>query len=165
MSFAGAAEAARLCAPRSRCMSSNNVSLVVKQQDVRLRRLIRPSLSALGVLLGSVLHAAAQLNVIPADRVCSHSGLPFVGPCRTVHGDVVWGADNIHVRIYPSGTKRILGYADGALRCNLPKGLEDILTAGKVVEADVTIRPVTFSRPDVMQFVCIASVRNVRSKR
>jgi hypothetical protein len=136
----------------------------VSQQDIWVRRLIRTSLAALGVLL-SVVRATAEPEAIAADRVCSHIGAPFVEPCRTIHGNLVWGGDNIQVRIYPSGTKRILGYADGALRCALPRELEEVLAATPVVEADVTIRPVTTSKPGVMQFVCIASASNVRSKR
>ena len=104
-----------------------------------MRRLIRTSLAALAVLLLSVVRAPAEPEAIAADRVCSHIGAPFVEPCRTIHGNLVLGGDNIRVRIYPSGTKRILGYADGALRCTLPKQLEEILAGTLVIEADVTI--------------------------
>ena len=137
---------------------------VVRQQDTYVRRLIRSSLAALAVLLLSVVRAPAEPEAIPADRVCSHTGAPFVEPCRTIHGNLVLGGDNIQVRIYTRGTKRILGYADGALRCTLPTDLEDILAGKPIVEADVTIRPVTVWKPGVMQFVCIASVSNVRTK-
>jgi hypothetical protein len=75
----------------------------------------------------------------------------------------VLGGDNIYVRIYVSDTGRILGYADGALRCDLPRGLEDILVKEQEVEADVVVRPVTISKPGFMQFVCIASVRNLKT--
>jgi hypothetical protein len=78
---------------------------------------------------------------------------------------LVAGGDNIQVRIHPTGSKRILGHADGALRCGLPDGLEDILTTAPTIDADVTIRPVTASEPGVMQFVCIASVKNMKIKR
>ena len=130
-----------------------------------MRCSIRTSLAALAVLLLSVVRAPAEPESIAADRVCSHSGAPFVEPCRTIHGRLVSGGDNIQVRIYPSATKRILGYADGALRCALPRGLEEVLVGTPVVEADITIRPVTVLKPGVMQFVCIASVSNMRSKR
>ena len=130
-----------------------------------MRRLIRTSLAALAVLLLSVDRAPAEPEAIAADRVCSHIGPPFVEPCRTIHGKLVLGGDNIQVRIYPSGTKRILGYADGALRCTLPKQLDEMLAGTPGIEADVTVRPVTASKPEVMQFVCIASVSNVRTKR
>jgi hypothetical protein len=99
---------------------------------------------------------------IPADAVCSHSGPPFVGPCRTVRGTLVAGADNIIVRIYVAHTRRILGYADGALRCDLPRGLEDILEKRDLV-ANVVVRPVTVSKPGRMQFVCIASVTRLKA--
>jgi len=78
---------------------------------------------------------------------------------------LVAGGDNIQVRIQPKGSKRILGYADGALRCSLPPGLEEILETASAIDADATIRPVTVSKPGVMQFVCIASVKNMKIKR
>lgn len=130
-----------------------------------MRRLFPSLLVALGMLYWTMVHAAAYTASIPADLICSHSGSPFVGPCRTIHGDVALGGDNILVRIYPSGSNRILGYADEALQCALPQNLEALLIKERVVEADVVIRPVTESKPGFMQFVCIASVRNMRPKR
>jgi hypothetical protein len=115
----------------------------------------------LDVLADDALNAA-QPESIPAARVCSHSGPPFVGPCRTVHGGLALGGDNIYVRIYVEGTGRILGYADGALRCTLPQDLENILMKEQYVEADVVVRPVTVSKPGFMQFVCISSVKNIK---
>jgi hypothetical protein len=118
-----------------------------------------------GFLLLTAASAKSQPDAIPPDRICAHAGPPFVGPCYTIHGDLIAGGDNIQIRLHPKGTERILGYADGALRCSLPRGLEDTLAKAQVAEADVTIRPVTKSRPGVMQFVCIASVKNMRIKR
>jgi len=133
--------------------------------NLRLGHLIRLGLAGAGVILMTAFSAKSQPDVIPSDRICSHSGSPFVGPCRTVRGALAAGADNIYVRVYPKGTERVLGYADGALRCGLPRGLDEILAKERLVEADVTIRPVTRSEPGVMQFICIASVKNVRTKR
>ena len=127
--------------------------------------LIRLALAGAGFVFLSAAPAKGQPDVIPPDRICAHTGAPFVGPCYTVHGDLVSGADNVQIRIYPKGTERILGYAAGALRCILPRGLEDTLAKEQVAEADVTIRPVTRSKPGVMQFVCIASLKNMRIKR
>ena len=109
--------------------------------------------------------ADAEPKSISPDRICTHNGAPFVGQCRTLRADLVAGGDNIAVRVQPKRSKRILGYADGALRCDLPPGFQELLEREHVVEAEVTIRPVTRSEPGVMQFVCIASVKNVRTKR
>jgi hypothetical protein len=132
---------------------------------VRPWRLIRLGLAGAGFVFLTAVPAKSQPDIIPPDRICAHTGAPFVGPCYTVHGELVSGADNIQIRIYPRGTESVLGYADGALRCSLPRGLEDTLANEQVAEADVTIRPVTRSKPGVMQFVCIASVKNMRIKR
>jgi hypothetical protein len=125
-----------------------------------------PVLRAMVILLfatASQPQAAAPQQSIRADRVCSHSGPPFVGPCRTVRGTLVLGGDNIHVRIFVTDTGRILGYANGALRCDLPPRLEDILLKEQEMEAEVVVRPVTKSKPGFMQFVCIASVKNLKT--
>ena len=117
------------------------------------------------LMLMTAVAANGEPESISRDRICTHNGAPFVGACRTVRADLVAGGDSISVRVQPKGSKRILGYADGALRCDLPRGFEKLLEQQHVVEADVTIRPVTRSEPGVMQFVCIASVKNVRTKR
>jgi hypothetical protein len=122
-------------------------------------------LAGTGIAFLTVAPANTQPDLIPADRICSHNGAPFVGPCLTVHAELAAGADNIQVRISPRGTKRILGYADGAFSCRLPPGLEEILATTPGIDADATIRPVTVSKPGVMQFVCIASVKNMKIKR
>ncbi len=75
------------------------------------------------------------------------------------------GADNIVVRIWPVGTKRLLGYADGALKCGFPQGVMDTLAAGHQVYADIVVRPVTESRPGVMQFVCVAAAHNITTSK
>jgi len=132
---------------------------------VRLGRLFRVGLAGASFGFLIVVPANSQPDVIPADRICAHTGAPFVGPCLAIHGELVAGRDNIQVRIQPKGSKRILGYADGALRCSLPPGLEEILETASAIDADATIRPVTVSKPGVMQFVCIASVKNMKIKR
>jgi hypothetical protein len=132
---------------------------------VRLGHPIRSGLAGAGIAILTVVPANSQPDFIRAERICTHTDAPFVGPCLTVHGELAAGADNIQVRIHPRGSKRILGYADGALRCSLPPGLEEILANAPAIEADATIRPVTASKPGVMQFVCIASVKNMKIKR
>jgi len=75
------------------------------------------------------------------------------------------GSDNIAVRIWPVGTKRLLGYADGALRCEFPRGVMDELAAGRQLYADIVVRPITEPRPGVMQFVCVAAAHNIKRSK
>ena len=65
------------------------------------------------------------------------------------------GGDNILVRVWPVGTHRLLGWTNGEL-CELPDSIASLMKAEKTVYADVTVRPLTSSRPGYMQFVCIA---------
>ena len=102
---------------------------------------------------------------IPTGEICSRSGPPFVGSCYTLRGRMTAGADNIVVRIWPVGTKRLLGYADGALHCEFPKRVMDELAAGHQVYANIVVRPVTKSRPGVMQFVCVAAAHNIKTSK
>ena len=120
---------------------------------------MRPPATLLALALAFVLGRPSytQADSIPADRVCSSSDSIFVAQCFTVHARLVPGADNILVRIWPVGTTRILGYADGALKCSLPPKIDSLMTAEQVVFADVVVRPVTRSRPGYMRFVCIAT--------
>jgi hypothetical protein len=104
----------------------------------------------------------AQGAFIPADQVCASNDSIFVGPCRSFQARLTPGADNISIRIWPVGTNRLLGYADGALKCHLPPMLERLMDEGKTVYADLTVRPVTRSQPGHMQFACVASAQHMK---
>ena len=112
-------------------------------------------------LLLLVAVSSAHASEIPVNEICTRSGDPFVGPCFTVHGRMTAGGDNIVVRIWPVGTHRLFGYADGALQCAFPSSVMTLLQTGQSVYADIIVRPVTDSRPGFMQFVCVSSASKI----
>lgn len=99
----------------------------------------------------------AQGEYIPANQVCTSTDAVFVGPCFNFRARLQHGADNIIIWIWRVGTKRMLGYADGALRCTLPDNIDSVITTAKTIYADIVVRPVSRAQPGHMQFVCIAS--------
>jgi hypothetical protein len=123
-------------------------------------RLATLLLSCVLALVASPL--SAQGDVILANQVCASRDSIFVGPCRSFRARLVPGADNIMIRIWPVGSSRLLGYADGALRCGLPPMLELLMDEGKTVYADVSVRPVTPSHAGHMQFACVASADRMK---
>ena len=70
------------------------------------------------------------------------------------------GGDNILVRIWPVGTKRLLGWTNASV-CVLPAQIESLMKEGKNAYAVVTVRPLTRSKPGHMQFVCVADARSI----
>ena len=115
-------------------------------------------------LAGVTSPLCAQGGLILASQVCASSDSIFVGPCRSFRARLVPGADNIIIRIWPVGSTRLLGYADGALKCRLPPMLELLMNEGKTVYADINVRPVTPSQPGHMQFACIAATDHMKVK-
>jgi hypothetical protein len=115
--------------------------------------------SAIAVIVSPLY---AQGDLILASQVCASNDSIFVGPCRSFRARLVAGADNIRIRIWPIGSSRLLGYADGALKCRLPPMLERLMEEGKPVFADVSVRPVTPSQPGSMQFACVAAADHMK---
>jgi len=103
-----------------------------------------------------------QAPRIEPNQICASTDSLFVGPCRSLRARLVPGADNIVIRIWPVGTRRLLGYAGRALECRLPSNLEVLMKQGQTVFADVAVRPVSPARAGAMQFVCIASIEHLR---
>jgi hypothetical protein len=92
-----------------------------------------------------------------------------IGACYSVHGRLSRGADTVILRLWPVGTKRILGItggptladADAAIwpqNLKFPFGDEDIY-------GDFEVCPFTPERKGVMQFVCIESASHLVVKR
>jgi hypothetical protein len=103
---------------------------------------------------------ALQSEPLVASQVCGSSSSAFVDSCHPIRVRLVAGGDNILIRIWPVGTRRLLGWTNAEL-CTPPSDLDSPMRAGKYVYADVVVRPL--SRPDAhtMQFVCIAGATNV----
>ena len=92
-----------------------------------------------------------------------------IGACYSVHGRLSRGADTVILRLWPVGTKRILGITGGPTlddanaaiwpqNLKFPFGDEDIY-------GDFEVCPFTPERKGVMQFVCIESASHLAVKR
>lgn len=70
------------------------------------------------------------------------------------------------IRIWPVGTKRILGVSEGENNNEdykyLPDNIEDKLNWENAIFADFTVCPFTEDKPGVMRLVCVESVENIK---
>ena len=83
----------------------------------------------------------------------------IIGKCWNVRGRVSLHNGNPSVRIWPVGTKRLLGVRDAEPPL-LPPEMRKSLSWDHHVFADLKVCPLTKPRERRMQVVCIASVRN-----
>ena len=96
-----------------------------------------------------------------------------VGKCFTVHGRLSVYNGTPSIRLWPIGTKRLLGVLDptdiSAVpgRNTIPTAVASKLDFDKEVFGDFLVCPLTHSRPGRMQTICIESGKNlfVRSRK
>ncbi len=90
------------------------------------------------------------------------------GSCYAVRGRMTLANGTPSIRIWPVGTRRILGVSEGRFFLkdyrNIPDDLAGLLTWENAVFADFTVCPFTDDRPGVMRFVCVESAENVEVK-
>lgn len=111
------------------------------------------------------------MAIFGSSHACSSSaskcrGSPkVVAACFMVHGRLSAGADTIELRLWPIGTKRMLGVSDGpaindAEHPIYPKALRFPDENGAIY-GDFEVCPFTPKRDGEMQFVCIESASHV----
>ncbi|WP_446743846.1 hypothetical protein [Silvibacterium acidisoli] len=93
----------------------------------------------------------------------------IVAACFMVHGRLSAGADTIQIRLWPIGTKRMLGVSDGpaindAEHPIYPKALR-FPDGNGAIYGDFEVCPFTPKRDGEMQFVCIESASHVIVKQ
>jgi hypothetical protein len=103
--------------------------------------------------------------IVPPDSVCRYRRV-FVGPCQMVHARMFPTNGSPWVRLWKVGTRRILGVwdldePDAPGACPLPTQLETLVNDDSVIYGDFVVRPVSVSKHDVMQLVCIASATGI----
>ena len=88
----------------------------------------------------------------------------LVGPCFKAHGRMSIYNGNPTYRIWPVGTKRLLGVSLGVYLlpgyCNLPPAIEGKLSLGSDLFADFVVCPFEASEAGHMQLVCVESASN-----
>ena len=110
--------------------------------------------------------AAAAADAIAPDMACRKSAA-VVGACFTVHGRRSVANGTPSFRIWPVGTRRIIGVvaANGdAEAAVLPPAVESRVVHGDQPRAVIgvyTLCPLSPRRPGRMQFACMAGARNL----
>jgi hypothetical protein len=91
-----------------------------------------------------------------------------VGKCFNVHGRLSVYNGTPSIRLWPIGSKRLLGILDPRDTSNapgpsiLPTSISGKLDWNKKVVGDFLVCPLTQSKPGRMQTVCIESGKNLR---
>jgi hypothetical protein len=117
----------------------------------------------LPLLLVRWIIAGAAAEISPAPYACA-SRSDIVGPCVEVRGRLSFWNGAPSARIWPVGTKRMLGVHSDELPPTLEVQMERYEPRHRFdteVWANFTVCPFTGSRPGRMQFVCIESWRNL----
>ena len=91
----------------------------------------------------------------------------LVGACYVVHGRATYGNGTQSLRIWPVGTKRMLGvtsgqFADDAEDPTIPDNLH--FDPSQKVFGDFEVCPFTPEKSGRMRMVCIQSARNLSIK-
>src|SRR5664279_1330199 len=84
-----------------------------------------------------------------------------IGACYVVHGRLGLGGDTVTLRLWPVGTKRMLGATGGSVPDDAvdpicPSGLK-LPSESEVIYGDFEVCPFTQDRKGAMQMVCIES--------
>jgi len=114
-------------------------------------------------LIGSVV---AEVRLTVAPQSC-RSRPDVVGKCFNVHGRLSVYNGTPSIRLWPIGTKRLLGIIDPNDASNapgeaiLPVDIKSKLDWNKNVFGDFTVCPLTPAQLGRMQTVCIASGKNL----
>ncbi len=111
------------------------------------------------LLLGATISTGALADEYGP---CSHSK-ELVGVCWDIRGRVSLYNGNPSVRIWPVGTKRILGVREADPQL-LPPDLAKRLSWQADVFADLRVCPLTKEREGTMQIVCVAAAGNMVSR-
>ena len=92
-----------------------------------------------------------------------------VDACYMVHGRINLGADTVRLRLWPVGSKRVLGIASGPFINDAedpiyPVSLK-LSSDAEAIYGDFEVCPSTHPKAGAMQMVCIESAEHVVVKR
>ena len=113
----------------------------------------------LGTLAAIVLLSSGPVSAEDRSAPRAHcKGNPeLVEPCFTVHGRLFAANGTPSLRIWPIGTKRILGVHHDEEPWSVPGCLSPHIGFDKDLYADFLLCPFTHERTGRMRFVCIES--------
>ena len=89
-----------------------------------------------------------------------------VSACYTVHGRATFGNGTPALRIWPVGTKRMLGITAGPIADDaddpiIAKRVAKLFTGSSTVYGDFEVCPFTPERRGFMQMVCVESASHI----
>jgi hypothetical protein len=91
------------------------------------------------------------------------------GPCYKVKGRMFLSNGTPSFRIWPIGTKRILGVSEARFMrsdyANMPDDLAQRLNCETAIYADFIVCPFTKNKPGVMRLVCVESAKNISIRK
>jgi hypothetical protein len=106
------------------------------------------------------LAASMSASAAPAPRCEGRSDL--VGPCFEFRGRLKPYNGNPAIRIWPIGTKRLLGVEEPAEEPTVPANVREWLAFGTVVYGTFRVCPLTVEKPDSMRTVCVEQATQLR---
>jgi hypothetical protein len=113
---------------------------------------------------GKCLILIALLTIPVLSETPRCKGNPkVVGECFTVHGRARFGSGTPSLRIWPIGTKRMLGVAAGPVAddADAPICPNEMLRWPAEEYGDFEVCPFTEEKPGHMQMVCVESVSHL----
>jgi len=113
------------------------------------------------LLLASLCMATATAR---AASVSCKGNPAIVGQCTTLRGRVSVYNGTPSIRVWPVGTKRLLGVVPSENE-SMPEHLKSMVSLQQDAFATLEVCPLSERRPGVMQFICIESATNVITRR
>ena len=111
--------------------------------------------------------ATCNSDETPDKRSCKEHPM-LSGPCFKVRGRMSFFNGNPSLRIWPIGTKRMLGISEGRFYLkgyvNVPQDLVGRLSWETAMFADFTVCPFTDDKPGEMRLICVESADNISIK-
>jgi len=133
------------------------------ENDMKIMRIILPVF-----FLILFFAATSSSDEKPGKKSCKEHPM-LSGPCFKVRGRMSFYNGNPTARIWPLGTKRMLGISQGRFYLedyvNVPDELVRRLSWETAMFADFTVCPFTDDRPGEMRLICVESADNISIKK
>ena len=162
-----------LTRPAERPVSAKEKSALANNEGVSKKRSAEPQAAARTMVQeqsaqsSGIMPNKGGISVVTGTS-CKENP-QVIGECFTVHGRLGLVNGTPSVRLWKTGTDRILGIAEGSFTLsgyrNLPETIEKQLNQDIYLYGDYIVCPFTPDKPGTMQHICIESVANLTIKR
>lgn len=109
-----------------------------------------------------VFGVAATMSATAAPAPRCEGRVDLVGPCFEIRGRLQPYNGNPAIRIWPVGTKRLLGVEEPGEEPAVPANVREWLAFGTVVYGNFRVCPLTVEKPDSMRTVCVEQATQLR---